>query len=1022
MPHPPTPDPDDGGALTAHAARDADLADPTDPFGTAALRVATLAAWRSSPTRLAEDRTAESDLVTVGYRDRLFTELVANAADAAAAAGIAGEVAIWADDTGGEVHIANTGAPLTADGVRSLVAMRISAKVAGPSGADQPVGTSATDTALADPAGTDTADTDTADTGRSGAALVGHFGVGFTATATVARRVEIRSATGSVAFDREAAAAAMGADEPASVPLLRLAWPVDRRPRAGFDTEVVLFLDADLAAGGDGTARLLADVRGQATDLLTELPSLHRMTVGDEIVEVQRRPVDLPGLAADATVTDLVVTTTREPRDDEPAVAASTVWREVSRGGTRWQVRLDDGGRVVASGGDLLRAPTPTDIELSLPARCITRLPLTPDRRHLHPAAEIDGAAAGYTDLMLAVDPADRLALVPAPHRARGATDARLIDAVLTELRDAAWLPGVDDALVPSRAVVLVGLTDALAELLGDLFVDLVHPDLSLAHHLPTLRLVGVEPLSLSGLADRLAGIDRPAHWWRRLYDALAPLVGTGSDAEEIAALPIPRADGRLGIGVRGLFSGGAIRTPMRWIPTVDPDADHPLLERLGLRGIDAAAALADPALRALVEQAADGDADLDDPLLSGLAEEVLELLRADPAAAVPGWLSQVLLPDETGELRPADELLLPDGPLAALLVDDHPFGVVDAALADRVGVQPLRRLGVGWGFTVVADELPVAPEHDLPDEEQWWESLAEPPENLVAVRDLDLVDDDRWADALSVLAADPSIAPLLADRAGYTAWWLRTFATIDGRALGDYRAPSDETLAGVLDPLDHPSADDIAGALAALPPSHADEVSTLLGRLGDPGRAVAPGIAAGVHAAIVGAVRRGVVAPGDVPPPERVRTLAGTVARDAVIVDRPWWLQAFGDDEVVLAGLRATPEDAAELADLLDLPLASEEWSATVREVGEAVPAASPVPTRFGALWAVGAGGDIGQGDVRLHEELWITLRRNESRTYSGSDSGREPGVESDAGDGRVRAVRVDWWVDERGVTHLAR
>ena len=50
-----------------------------DPFGTAALRVATLSSWRDSPTRLAEDVAAEAELRHIGYRDRWFTELAANA-------------------------------------------------------------------------------------------------------------------------------------------------------------------------------------------------------------------------------------------------------------------------------------------------------------------------------------------------------------------------------------------------------------------------------------------------------------------------------------------------------------------------------------------------------------------------------------------------------------------------------------------------------------------------------------------------------------------------------------------------------------------------------------------------------------------------------------------------------------------------------------------------------------------------------------------------------------------------------
>ena len=88
---------------------DADPVNP-DPFGTARVRAATLQAWRSSPTRLAEDIAAETDLVSVGYRDRLLTELAANAADAAAVAEQPGALTIWL--SGSELHVANTGAPL----------------------------------------------------------------------------------------------------------------------------------------------------------------------------------------------------------------------------------------------------------------------------------------------------------------------------------------------------------------------------------------------------------------------------------------------------------------------------------------------------------------------------------------------------------------------------------------------------------------------------------------------------------------------------------------------------------------------------------------------------------------------------------------------------------------------------------------------------------------------------------------------------------------------------------------------
>ena len=927
-----------------------------DPFGTATLRSSTLDAWAASPTRLAEDAAAEADLVTVGYRDRLLTELAANAADAAAAAGVAGRLAVWVDGT--ELHVANTGAPLTDAGVRSLAALRVSAKTADDSGARQ----------------------------------IGRFGVGFTATATVADRIEVRSRSGSVVFDRAdsmdvARAAGISVDGPADVPVLRLVWPTDQTPTDGFDTEVVLHLREE-------PGPLLAAMLGQAPDLVVELTALQRISVGDVEVSAERSAgPDVDDDAARSVVTTVSVVGAPDATD----LPSTRRWLEVARGGTRWLVDADG---EPAAAGEVLRAPTPTDIELSLPCRCITDLALTPDRRHLHPRAEIGDAAAGYVDLVRLVEPVRRVELVPELHLARNPDDARLIEAVRRELRDVAWLPAAAGAdLVPPRGVMLVGLTDRLAEILGDLFGDLIHPDLSLTQHLPTLGRLGVSELGLAGLAERLVGVEREPSWWHDLYAALAPLVSTGREVEELGALPIPRSDGRMAIGVRGLFVSDRISTPMQWIPTVHPEARHELLTRLGVADLTVAQAVSDPALRSLVE---DVDFDSAGPDDDRLAVEVCAVLRADPEAPVPSWLSALALPDADGELRPADELLLPGSPLLEVLVDDHPFGVVDAEVVAECGVEELRRIGVGWGFVTVDDDLPVAPEHDLPDEEDWWATLPDAPEKLSAVRDLDLIEDRRWPEALTMMATDERIRPLLADRTGYTAWWLRRHAEIDGLLLGEYRSPSDDVLENIIDPLDHPYADELAGTLARLEPDSADDATLLLARLGDRERVISAGATVSVHAAVVAACRSGIVDAHDVEVPERVRTLAGTTADRAVVVDRPWFLQALADDEAVLAGPTVVSADADLLGTLLDLPLASEEYSATVSAPGEAVGWAHPAVVRFGASRGI----EIPHGDVRLHDELWIALRSN--------DGGDGPDV--------AREVRVEWWVDDAGVTHLER
>src|SRR3954452_20822670 len=97
-----------------------------DPFDTAALRARVLDAWAASPARFREDANAEEDLVRGGYRDRVLVELAANAADAAVAAGVPGRIRFELRD--GYLLVANSGAPLDAEGVQSLSTLRASTK------------------------------------------------------------------------------------------------------------------------------------------------------------------------------------------------------------------------------------------------------------------------------------------------------------------------------------------------------------------------------------------------------------------------------------------------------------------------------------------------------------------------------------------------------------------------------------------------------------------------------------------------------------------------------------------------------------------------------------------------------------------------------------------------------------------------------------------------------------------------------------------------------------------------------
>ena len=903
-----------------------------DPFDTAALRAGLLTAWRSSPTRLLEDTNSEADLVRSGYRDRVLTELAQNAADAAARTGIPGTLRVWRD--GRRLHVANTGAPLDATGVEALTALRASAKTDG----------------------------------------VGRFGVGFTAVLAISDDVEVRSTTGSIRFSAAATRDALAAHElPApesGAPVLRLAWPSTTPPAPGSDTEVVL----DLRDGIDARS-LLADFRSEAVDLLLELPALVTVVVdGDELT---RTELDL-----DSGLREIRVGNQR--------------WWEQRGASARWLVPVVD-DRVAPVQHDVLRAPTRSDEELSLPALVIGDVAMQPDRRRILPGTRVEHLAHGYARFVAAMPPARRADLVPAPGFARGEVDARLREAVLADLRAHPWLPAADggDDLLPDRAALLPGLDAALATALTDVVPGLIDPRLGGTRHVAALTAAGVHRIGLARVAELLTGHDREPRWWYRLYEALAPLVTDPVAAEELASLPVPLTDGRTVTGPRTTVLASDVRglgdASLPWVRLVHPDAAHPLLTRLGAGTATAEDLLADPALLAAVDRV-DGD-DPDPEGAAQVADVVLRLAAQVAPSAVPRELGALPLPDVDGELVPADELLLPGAPLADVLVDDSPFATLSSDHVDRYGVDALRAVGVGWGFTVLHVEMPTGPDHELPDEDDWWATLADDPDVLVAVRDLDLVADDRWPEALSLLAADPDTASALADRDGYTAWWLRTHAVLGDQRLGLLRHADDDVFAGLLDPCTHPDAGVFRQCLASDVVDDPELAELLLDRLGDPDREPEPAPVVAAHTALARAAAGGTVDTDDLILPSGVRSLAGTVADagDALVVDTAWIGAAVPADRVVVGELAV----AGALADLLDLARASSEVHGEPVSVGRATtwrrePAA--------VLAAASAGVPLPTAPLTVHERLVVRC--------------------SGAVDGDVD---VPWWTDGSGTVHCS-
>ncbi|MBY4127815.1 ATP-binding protein [Rhodococcus fascians] len=904
-----------------------------DPFDTGSLRESILAAWSSSPTRLREDSASESDLVRGGYRDRLLTELAQNAADAASRAGVSGRLALWIDDAEC-LHIANTGAALDVSGVHALTALRASAKTAADGG-------------------------------------VGQFGVGFTAVRSVSDEIEVRSREGGVLFSARRTLAALrerGTAAPeAGVPVLRLAWPVAKPPAAGFDTEIVLTLRSDADAEA-----LLSRYSDEAVDLLLELDALGSIDIDGDVIECSRT-------ALDARSVDVAI--------------GSRTWRQFTTPAARWLAPLVGGVPVPAS-PDVLRAPTRSDELLSLPALVIADVPMQPDRRRVLPGVSFDAVAHGYADFVASLPASSRVSFVPEVGFARSEVDGQLRELIFRRSSSAPWLPGAGGRnLIPERANVVADASDELTSVLIDVVPDLVDATLSGARHASALSAVGVHRIGLARLADMLGGLSREPQWWRQLFDALAPLVVDGVAAEELAALPVPLADGRTVTGARTTLIGSDASAAVTWVRLVHPGAVSPLLTRLGAREATASELLADPALEAVLD-----DLDWDDrDEVEAVVSAVLAL--AGEAEELPGWIGGLPLEDEHGELRSADELLLPRAPLADLLMENSPFGVLAPASVTRFGERALRAVGVGWGFSVVRDELPTGPDHDLDDESAWWSGLSAEPETLLAVRDLDLVRSDAWSEALTVLLDDPSTHTALTDRDGYTAWWLRRYARLHDSRLASFRAPSDETFAGLLDPLDHPRADELA---AVLSPSTCTDVETarvLLEALSDPQRSPTPAVIARTHTLIATAVVEGHIDIADIDPPERVRTVAGAIvdASDALVIDTPWLAGVVPWERAVLSDMAT----AAALADVLDIRSASEAISGEVLGVGRV----SSWDREPGAVLACAVMGlPLPSGGVVVHRELVVRLA---------GDVRGEHGVSEEH--------TVPLWVDADGTVHCS-
>ncbi len=882
-----------------------------------------IAAWQASPARFREDANAEEDLVLGAYRDRVIVELAQNAADAASRAGVAGKLLIELDDD--ELRVANTGAPLDAAGVEAASTLRASAK------RDGDVGVAA--------------------------GTVGRFGVGFAAVLAVSDEPMIVSSSSAgvaaVAWSRarvldELSSVVSLRDELArrgdAVPVLRLPYPgpQNARPPAGFDTQVVLPLKDRAAA--ELVRRLLDDVDAA---LLLMLPALREVELR---FADQRRALHARSAGGGNVVVDGVSWHTYSSMGTiEPHLLRDRPVEERERPeyALTWAVPVDDHGQPLplpAGVAAVVHAPTPTDEPLSLPALLIAPLPLDPGRRHVAPGPLrdylLDRAADCYAELVRELPPAPAaLSLVPT-HVPGGVIDAELQARIVSRLRQVPLLVDVDGGRRrPDEVIALddpsLAADERLAGVLGEA-VPLLVPAAWMQRRFGAERafaVLGVRRVGLEQVLDELAAVDRAPGWWRELYEALSR---AALPTDMLAGLPVPLAAGGLARSPRGLVMPTTTDLGALGLRSIADEAAHPLLLRLGASDPDPAALLADDRVQAAIEHSYDAD----DP--DEIATVVLQLVQA--AGAQPGEypaLSELALRGDDGELYSAGELLLPGGSLASVVVDDSPFGVVADDVVERWGPAVLTAAGVLDTFALVRADDMVAAEHDLDGEQDYFDDVtaalpADEPAvlaELLAVRDLELVRDDAWPAALRLLAAtplraavvEPAIVTTPSARARvlpYTAWWLRSHHVVEGRV-----AESDPLLEGLYDVVDTELDDEFLAAAGALRSVEDADPDDLMQRLADPARAVTRAQVCALYAR---------VEPRE--PPASLRAvrdgrLVVVAAQEAVIVDAPDLLPLLGNYGVVPASL----SDAVRLADLLDLPLATELGGFAVLSTGEA-------------------------------------------------------------------------------------
>ncbi|MGH3929826.1 MAG: sacsin N-terminal ATP-binding-like domain-containing protein, partial [Pseudonocardiaceae bacterium] len=162
------------------------------------------------------------------------------------------------------------------------------------------------------------------------------------------------------------------------------------------------------------------------------------------------------------------------------------------------------------------------------------------------------------------------------------------------------------------------------------------------------------------------------------------------------------------------------------------------------------------------------------------------------------------------------------------------------------------------------------------------------------------------------------------------------------------------------------------AGVRAGLSITSPADAADVLARLADPARTITPAVVHAAHTALACAD----LDPNAVNPPDRVRAVTGDVidAGRAMVLDLPWLAAVLPSGELVAGG------DPGALADLLDLPLASEQVAPELLERGTGRVVRWAELVEVVAVCAA-AGLPIPDGELQLHNHLQV---RHKSTTHT--------------------------------------